>query len=167
MSIIDLNTVPDILLLDFDGVFTDNFVEVNSQGLEVMRFSKYDSYGISLLTKAGLKVHVISSDINGDIISQRCNKMNISFSFGVKDKVSEAIRVCSTSSGQIEKCAFLGNDLNDLELLDAVGTPIIVNDAHASLFNRGYIRTSCNGGNGAIREVADRILSLLESSHEG
>ena len=35
-----------------------------------------------------------------------------------------------------------------------------MNDAHASLFNRGYIRTSCNGGNGAI-EVADRILSLL------
>ena len=56
MSIIDLNTVPDILLLDFDGVFTDNFVEVNSQGLEVMRFSKYDSYEF-MLTKAGLKVH--------------------------------------------------------------------------------------------------------------
>ena len=55
-----------------------------------------------------------------------------------------------TSSGQIEKCTFLGNDLNDLELLDAVGTTI-VNDAHASLFNRGYVRTSCNGGNSAIR----------------
>ena len=47
MSIIDLNTVPDILLLDFDGVFTDNFVEVNSQGLEVMRFSKYEEWNFT------------------------------------------------------------------------------------------------------------------------
>ena len=163
MSINDLTRVPDLLLMDFDGVFTDNYVEVNSEGLEIMRFSKYDSYGISRLVKAGIKVHVISSDVNGQIIAQRCNKMCIPFSFGVKDKVSEAIKVCSIFSSNLDQCAFLGNDLNDLDLLEKVGIPIVVQDAHSDLSNRGFFRTSFKGGNGAIREVADRILFLMES----
>ena len=166
MSIKGLNRVPDLLLLDFDGVFTDNYVEVNSEGLEIMRFSKYDSYGISRLVNAGIKVHVISSDVNGSIIGQRCNKMCISFSYGVKDKVREAIQLCSSLSSKIENCAFLGNDLNDLDLLETVGIPIVVQDAHSDLCNRGYLRTLFKGGHGAIREVADRIIFLRESSCE-
>lgn len=160
MSLRRLKIVPRVLFLDFDGVFTDNYVNVNSSGSEILRFSKYDSYGISRLKDAGIILHVISSDSNGSIIKQRCDKMRISFSYDVSDKVAEAIHVVEMHSHTLRSCAFIGNDLNDLGLLDAVGMPIVVNDAHHSLLRRGYARTRNRGGHGAIREVADRIIWL-------
>ena len=166
MSLDKLNTVPHILFLDFDGVFTDNNVYVDSQGIEILKFSKYDSYGISMLKTIGIKSHVISSDSNGKVIKQRCDKMNISFSYNVENKLAEAKRISSISGESLEDCAFVGNDLNDVSILDAVGLPIIVNDAHPDLLNRGYVKTKCNGGNGAIREITDRITKILEIQYE-
>ena len=163
MNLDTLNTVPRVLFLDFDGVFTDNNVYIDSVGNEILKFSKYDSYGVSMLKNIGIKSHVISSDSNGKIIEQRCNKMHISFSFNIKDKLTEAKRICTLTNDSLKDCAFVGNDLNDLGILDAVGYPIVVNDAHPALINRGYIKTKCDGGNGAIREIADKIMDIFEA----
>jgi len=161
VSLHRLNKVPHILFLDFDGVFTDNYVQVDSAGAEILRFSKYDSFGVSELRCAGVILHVISSDSNGIIIKQRCDKMMISYSFDTSDKLRVASRIVEMHSRKLVDCAFIGNDLNDIDLLDAVGMPIVVNDAHRDLLGRGYIITNAKGGHGAIREVADRIMFLI------
>ena len=167
MSLSRLNRAPKILFLDFDGVFTDNFVYVDDEGRESMRFSKYDSMGLSILRGHGLGIHIISSDLRHGLIKQRCDKMHVTYSYGIKDKLVEAQRLCNLGSTRLEECGFIGNDVNDISLLDAVGFPIVVRDSHPSLLRRDYLTTRCCGGNGAIREVADRIISVLSKSHEG
>lgn len=142
------------LLLDFDGVLTDNFVYVNSAGEEMVRCSRSDGMGIQALKEKGVTVCIISSEIN-EVVVKRAEKLNVHCLYGVSNKL-QALR--EMDAIDLSETAFIGNDLNDLAAMMAVGVPIAVLDAAPEIRRIARYVTDRRGGDSAVREAADWLL---------
>ncbi len=146
-----------LVVFDFDGVFTDNTVTVGEDGAEYVTCCRSDGIGIAMLQKAGIATIVISQEKNS-VVVHRCKKLGVDCYHGCDDKVNvlrEVIQKYSTSS---EYCAFVGNDINDVECLKEVRVPICVHDAYEQVKKHCVLITNKCGGVGAVREICDRIL---------
>ena len=152
---------PKYLLLDFDGVLTTNKVLVNSDGEEFVVCSRSDGIGLSRIKKLGIQPIVISTESNL-VVSKRCEKLNIDCHQSIDDKLAYVQSLQESSTIDLEKSIFIGNDINDISLLSAVALPVVVNDCWPDLLAlRISYRTQRNGGCGAVREVCDIIHSVL------
>lgn len=141
-----------LVVFDFDGVFTDNSVYVNEDGKESVRCFRGDGIGLKNLSKLGIGALVLSSEVN-PVVSKRCEKLGMRCIQGVKDKLADLHRLRIP----LEEIAFVGNDVNDLSCLKAVGLPIVVHDAHPDVLDHAKYITRANGGHGAVREVCDML----------
>ena len=81
----DLLRKVGIVVFDFDGIFTDGFVYISQTGKEWLRCSKKDGLGIGLLKRTGVKILVLSSEMNGSAIRWRCKKLAIECHIGISD----------------------------------------------------------------------------------
>ncbi len=152
-----------LLVLDFDGVMTDNRVLVDQEGREGVYCSRGDGFGIALLRETSVEVFVLSAEEN-PVVSARCKKLGIEVVQGCKrklDKLKALLEDRGLSSSQV---AYVGNDLNDLECMEWVGVPIAVANAEPALHEKGFWITTRVGGDGAVREVCDLIAA---SNREG
>jgi len=163
----ELSILKDIrlLVLDFDGVMTDNRVLVNQDGQESVWCHRGDGWGISQLKKAGIKVIVISTETN-PVISVRCKKLGIECIQGEKDKKKALETIVKENSLKVEEVAYLGNDTNDIEAMEYVGVAIAVSDAVPQILKIAHLITSRKGGFGAAREAADWILAAREKNDQ-
>lgn len=152
-----------LVVFDFDGVFTDNKVYFSSDGTETVSCSRADSLGINLLQEAGFAALVLSTEKN-DVVRKRCKKMNINCISGVKDKLTILKTVASEKNINLKDIIYLGNDVNDLECLQAVGCSVVVADAYPEVIKEADLLLSCKGGNGAVRELCDLIISQKADS---
>lgn len=143
------------LFLDFDGVLTDNFVYVNSHGEEMVRCSRADGIGIQKLKDKGVTVCIVSTETN-DVVSKRAEKLNIHCFHGVTDKLQE---LKNMNAIDLSKVAFMGNDINDLEAMQAVGVPICPADARPEIRAIAKYITKTRGGNGAVREACGWLMA--------
>lgn len=146
-----------LLVLDFDGVLTDNRVLVDQDGREAVWCHRGDGYGIGLLKKVGLDVMVLSTEPN-PVVSARCRKLGIACIQNCEDKLSALKQIAAERDLKSEDIAFVGNDINDLEGLKWVGWPIVVADAVPEVLEIAKHVTTRNGGFGAVREVANWLL---------
>jgi YrbI family 3-deoxy-D-manno-octulosonate 8-phosphate phosphatase len=147
----------ELLLLDFDGVLTDDRVRVDQHGTEAVTCHRGDGWGIARLREAGVSVEVVSTETN-PVVAARCAKLSIPCRQGVRDKrrlVAGRIAEAGLAPAQV---AFVGNDVNDLGALELVGVPVAVADATAAARAAAIWVTERRGGDGAVREVADAIL---------
>lgn len=152
---------PEYLLLDFDGVLTTNSVLVNSEGEEFVVCSRSDGIGLSRIKKLGVQPIVISTESNL-VVSKRCEKLRITCYQSINDKLLFANELVNKNLINLEKSLFIGNDINDISLLNAVALPVVVNDCWPELLDCEPIyRTHRSGGNGAVREVCDIIYEVL------
>jgi YrbI family 3-deoxy-D-manno-octulosonate 8-phosphate phosphatase len=146
-----------LLVLDFDGVLTDNRVYVNDRGEEWVCCSRGDSLGLAMLKKAGLEVVVLSTETHG-VVAKRCEKLGLACVSGCGDK-GPALEAMTAerglASGQV---AYMGNDMNDRECMEAAGVSIAPADAHPAILRIADLTTPQKGGRGAVRQVADWIL---------
>ena len=149
-----------LVVFDFDGVFTDNFVWVDQRGRESLRFSRADGLGIEMLRKLRVDVRVLSTETN-PIVSARCRKLKLVCTQGVADKERSLLRILKKKKLTLEQTAFVGNDINDRSCLKRVGLPIVVRDAHPDVVRLACYRTARKGGNGAVREVCDLFDKVL------
>ena len=145
-----------IVIFDFDGVFTDNKVLVNELGMESVICSRYDGYGIDNLNKHFIHNFVLTSETK-KIANKRCKKLGIKCLNNVKSKVEETKNILKELNLKFKNVCFLGNDVNDIELLDLVGFPVRTFDSHPLLENRGYFSTKKIGGHGCVRELSDYL----------
>lgn len=146
------------VVLDFDGVQTDDYLWIDQEGREFVRVSRSDGLGISMLKKAGFEVIILSTETN-PVVGARARKLGIDVLQGEKDK-EKAIQNWSKSRElSLTEVAFLGNDLNDLGAMNAVGLPISVADAHPKVISRASLVLKSKGGEKAIRELADIFLN--------
>jgi 3-deoxy-D-manno-octulosonate 8-phosphate phosphatase (KDO 8-P phosphatase) len=152
-----------ILGIDFDGVMTDNRVYVFEDGREAVVCSRLEGYGLRRATAAGVYCFIMSTEKNG-VVSMRAKKLEIDCQQDVPDKVEAFERLLSARGLSLNQAAFIGNDVNDLGVLQRVGLPVIVADAHEALDELSAFRTTRRGGDGAVREVCDAIASVLESA---
>lgn len=152
-----------LLGIDFDGVMTDNMVYLFEDGRESVRCSRLEGYGLRRAAATGVHCFILSTEAN-PVVTQRANKLKIECIQNCPDKV-EAFGVMLTKHGlTMEEAAFIGNDVNDLELLKRVGLPAIVADAHEDLDALKAFRTRRKGGDGAVRELCDAIAIVRERS---
>jgi YrbI family 3-deoxy-D-manno-octulosonate 8-phosphate phosphatase len=147
-----------LLVLDFDGVLTDNRVWVDQDGRESVAATRSDGIGISRLRNAGVEVVVLSTEIN-PVVAARCRKLNLPFIQGVEEK-GEALRVLLMEKGVEPECTvYLGNDVNDLPCLAIAGWAVVVADAHPDAAIHADHVLARRGGYGAVRELCDLLAS--------
>lgn len=153
-----------LVAFDFDGVFTDNSVFVFEDGREAVRCMRSDGLGLSKLKRLGLLVAVVSTETN-PVVQARSRKLVIRCIDSCNDKLAAIKQLASEAEISLEQVAFVGNDVNDLPCLRAVGLPIVVKDAHQDVVPYACYQTSIAGGYGAVREVCDLFESVLEGTH--
>ncbi|MCH7983497.1 MAG: HAD hydrolase family protein [Chloroflexi bacterium] len=144
--------------MDFDGVFTDNRALVFEDGREAVFVSRADGMGIALLREIDFPMVVISTEKN-PVVLARCNKLQIECIQGIDDKLPVLRDWASKHGLAMDQIAYVGNDVNDVECMESVGTSIAVADAHPAAAEVANLVLSAAGGRGAIREVADMIVA--------
>ena len=153
------------LVLDFDGVLTDNTVFVHQDGSESVRCWRGDGIGLAALRRIGISVFILSTEVN-PVVSARARKLDIPVVQGCEDKGRCLDAILAEQSLSAEEVAYVGNDTNDLPCLRKVGVPIVVADAHADTEVHAVHRTAAAGGRGAVREVCDLLVAAYSGQVE-
>ncbi|BCW97597.1 MAG: transferase [Armatimonadota bacterium] len=159
-----MQALPDpvrALVMDFDGVLTDNRVYVMEDGREAVACSRGDGMGIVALRRQGLDILVLSSEEN-PVVAARCRKLKVECLQGVERKLAALEKWLEERGIPPESTVYVGNDVNDLECLRFVGCPVVVADAHPDVKPSARFVLSKRGGQGAIRELCDLILQQRE-----
>lgn len=154
------NIIPfevEAVVLDFDGVFTDNKVVVHQDGTESVLCDRGDGMGIEMLKRSGIQVWVLSKEQN-PVLTARCKKLNIPCFYGINDKWTLLQKQLNDKNIDKNKVVYVGNDINDLECMQNVGCGVAVADAYPEVKEIADIILLKTGGNGAIRELANTIL---------
>lgn len=151
---------PSLVVLDFDGVLTDNRVWVTESGEESVVCNRGDGMGLSMLRKSGVEVVVLSTERN-PVVAARCKKLNLPCHQGIDDKRSALLRLITESKVDLADVVYIGNDINDLACICMVGCGIAVADAHPSVLKAADLILSHRGGQGAVREFCDRVLKVV------
>jgi YrbI family 3-deoxy-D-manno-octulosonate 8-phosphate phosphatase len=147
----------DLLVMDFDGVMTDDRVWVDQDGRESVAANRRDGMGITALHKAGIPMIVLSTEPNS-VVAARCYKLNLPVIQGLSDKSAALRQVLQERHLDYAHVVYLGNDINDLPCFPLVGCAVVVSDAHPDVITQADVVLSCPGGHGAVRELCDRIL---------
>lgn len=148
-----------LLVLDFDGVMTDNRVWVDEQGHESVAASRSDGLGLELLRKqACIEVMVISKEEN-PVVQARCRKLAVPVIQSVLDKEEALRQIIEEKNIVPANVIYLGNDINDLPAFKVAGFCVAPSDAHPEVLRRADLVLSRKGGHGAVRELCDLILS--------
>jgi len=149
------------IAFDFDGVFTDDRVLVSETGEESVFCSRSDGLGIGMLRDAGIHMIIISKERN-PVVSARARKLSLEVVQGCDDKLPVLRDWLRRINVAPQNCAYMGNDVNDLECMSFVGIAIAPGDAHDGARNVASLITSRHGGRGAIREVADLMTRVAD-----
>lgn len=148
-----------LLVLDFDGVLTDNRVTVDQDGSEAVVCDRGDGMGVDLLVSRGeVEVLVLSSEPN-PVVAARCRKLRITCHQGYKKKLPKLQELVAERGLEASQVAYVGNDVNDLQVMGWCGVPIAVADAIPEVKRAAAFVTRRPGGRGAVREVCDLLLS--------
>lgn len=151
----------DALVTDFDGVHTDDSVLVGDDGREFVLVNRGDGMGIGLLRQAGVPVLILSTETN-PVVGARARKLGVEVRQGLGDKAAALIAWSSERAIDLDRVAYLGNDVNDLACLELVGWPVAVPQSHPRVLAVARIVLGSSGGRGAVREVAERIIAAKD-----
>ncbi len=147
----------NLVILDFDGVLTDNKVYVFEDGREAVVCHRSDGWGIRMLQSAGIEVIILSTEKNA-VVSARANKLNVTCIQGCEDKASAVQLIIDTRSIAPEKIMYVGNDTNDIDAMQLVGHRVAPADAHPQIQEIATTVTDSLGGQGVLRELADLLV---------
>ncbi len=145
-----------LIVYDFDGVMTDNKVYVDQDGKETVQVNRGDGLGISEIKKLGIEQIIISTEKN-PVVMKRAIKLDIKCLQGIENKKEALIDYCENNNFDLQNVAYVGNDINDREVMGIAGKTYCPFDAHKSIqdISDNILRTK--GGDGVIRELLDLI----------
>ncbi|MBN1300053.1 MAG: HAD hydrolase family protein [Melioribacteraceae bacterium] len=147
-----------IVITDVDGVLTDGSLFYSRDNLEMKRFNIKDGMGAILLHEAGLKCGIITTD-KPDFVKIRSERMKLDFYFTeVWDKAAKLDDICNEYNVTRDEIAFIGDDVNDLGIIEAVGFSAAPADAVPKVLSAVDHVCKREGGQGAFREFVDIIL---------
>ena len=148
-----------LLLLDVDGILTDGKLYFSNSGEESKAFHSLDGHGIKMLMRAGVAVGIITGR-KSTIVTNRASDLGIDILYqGREDKIDVLSEIIATTGITADAIAYAGDDLPDLPVLQAVGLSFSVPGAHRDLKGAVNVITTRPGGEGAVREITDFILS--------
>jgi YrbI family 3-deoxy-D-manno-octulosonate 8-phosphate phosphatase len=147
-----------ILLTDVDGVLTDGGMYYNSKGDFMKKFHARDGMGVTLLRKKGIPTIIVTKE-KTDIVRKWASKMKIAKIFdGIQNKEKIVDEICKKYKVTASQIGYIGDDVNDIELLKKVGFSATPKDGIIEV--RKIVDYICkkNGGEGAFREIADLLI---------
>ena len=145
-----------LLVYDFDGVMTDNKVYVNQDGKEMVQVNRGDGLAVSEIKKLGIKQIIISTEAN-PVVSTRAKKLDINCLQGIDNKKEALKNHCIDNNINLENVYYIGNDINDKEVMGVVGKTYCPSDAHESIKTISDHILMSKGGDGVVRELLDLI----------
>lgn len=151
------------VLTDVDGVLTDTGIYYSPDGEMIKRFSIRDGMGVERLRKhANIETGIITGE-NSGTVKARAQKLKITQVYlGVTDKKLLLDEILKKNQLLPENIAFIGDDVNDLEIMNFVGLTACPVDAMVFIKDISDYICDTKGGNGAFREFAELILALKE-----
>lgn len=146
-----------IILTDVDGVLTDGGRYYSEKGEILKKFHVRDGMGINIMLRKGIKTIIVTKE-NSKITKKWAKEMNITkvISGSIK-KEKEVSKICQEFNVSKKELAYIGDDVNDFNLLQLVGFSAVPNDANENIKENVDYVCSKNGGNGAFREIVDMI----------
>lgn len=151
-----------MFLTDCDGCLTDGGMYYTDNGDEIKKFNTLDGKGFELLQSKGIICGIITGE-NIELVERRAKKLSLPIlKMGIKDKVNQMKLLCDEYGIIPENIAYIGDDIADIEIIKAVGFGCCVNNAMKEVKDAADYITTRNGGEGAVREVAELILRVLE-----
>lgn len=148
-----------LLVLDVDGTLTDGGVYIDANGLQSKKFNIKDGMGISLLQQQGVRVAFLSHSRSNTILETRARMLNVELVYSGKEPKLEVMERWMTDLGlSRDNVAFIGDDVNDIELLQHAGLSACPADAHQSVLPHVHVVLANKGGEGCVREFIDRFL---------
>lgn len=152
-----------LFLSDVDGVMTDAGMYYTENGDEFKKFNTHDGMAFELLRNAGIKTGIITSE-NTQIVTRRATKLKVDYLYqGKRDggKLGAAKEICTKEGIDLSEVAYIGDDINCLELLNHVGIAACPSNAVTTIKNiPNIIQLKTAGGSGAVREFVELILAL-------
>lgn len=152
----------DLVVLDFDGVLTDNRVWVDENGREMVAANRSDSLGLNHLRQAGIQAVVISKEVN-PVVAARCKKLKLDYFQGIDDKVAVLQRLLQERQIDPGNVVYVGNDTNDIPCFPVAACAFAVADAQPAAQRAADIMLNQRGGHGAVRELCDLLVQRKRS----
>ena len=147
-----------LLVLDVDGILTDGGLYYTESGEILKKFNVKDGLGIKRLISSGVEVAIISAN-SSEATLHRAKRLNVNHVFiNTKNKLEVLNQLCAQLSIALSEVASMGDDLSDLPVMQAVGCPMTVANAMPENIECALYVTQKGGGEGAVREVCDRII---------
>jgi 3-deoxy-D-glycero-D-galacto-nononate 9-phosphatase len=151
--------LPKLVLTDIDGVWTDGGMYYDQTGNEWKKFNTKDSAGVMFCHYLQIPVGIITGE-ETIIVKRRSEKLNVDYLFmGVDDKLDTVIKLCSSLAINLADVAYIGDDLNDIELLTSVGFSATPIDAPQYIKDKVNLVLTKKGGEGVFREFVESIFA--------
>ena len=148
-----------LVILDVDGVMTDGTLYYGNNGEELKGFNIQDGLGIKLLQKHGIQVGIITGRVS-ELLQRRADELSINLLIqGRDDKLIALDELLKSRQESLEEIAFMGDDLPDLSAISKVGLGVAVANACSTVAEVAKWQTLKGGGNGAVRELAEMLLT--------
>ena len=149
-----------LVITDVDGILTDGGMYYSKDGDIMKKFNTRDGMGVELLTKQKIGSIIITRE-NSPIVKKRGKKIKVlETHVGILKKESLLPKICKNYSLKIENIAYIGDDVNDFEIMQKVGFSCAPNDGIQKIKDISDYICTAKGGAGAFREVADLILKF-------
>ncbi|MEL7161315.1 MAG: acylneuraminate cytidylyltransferase [Bacteroidota bacterium] len=149
---------------DVDGVLTDAGMYYSEKGDELKKFNTHDGKALELMRKAGLITAIITSE-ETDLVARRAKKLRVDYLFQGKahgGKLAAIQQICRDKGLQLNQVAYIGDDINCKEALQAVGLAACPHDALPEIKSiPGILRLNAKGGEGVVRELYETVLRKL------
>ena len=152
-----------LLLLDVDGVMTDNRLFYGDDGLEYKAFYTRDGHAMVLIQKSGIEIGIITGR-KSKLVTKRMQDLKVKYVYqGVPDKLPTFEELMKLTGYSKEQVAYMGDDILDLPILSRVGLAACPADAESDVQSRVDFISQYDGGRGAVRELCELIMKSQNS----
>lgn len=147
-----------MVVFDVDGVLTDGKIMIDSVGIETKNFNVQDGSGIKYLLRSGIKVAFITGR-QSVAVALRARELGVEDVYqGAKEKLEPYTKLIQKHALHDDEVCYVGDDLPDIPVMRRVGVPVAVANCRPEVKNEAVYVTKAEGGSGAAREVAEKIL---------
>lgn len=161
-----ISKLPKLVLTDIDGVWTDGGMYYDQTGNELKKFHTYDSAGVLFCKLNNIPIGIITGEVT-KIVEARARKLQVDFLYqGVDNKLETIQKLCLDLGITLSEVAYLGDDLNDMEVLKNVGFSAAPISAPSYIKDLVDVVLEKKGGEGVFREFVELILSTNEKMEE-
>ena len=151
-----------LIVYDFDGVMTDNRVVVHEDGMESVIVNRADGLGVNIIKEIGIPQMILSTETSS-VVEARAKKLGIPMIQGVGDKKKVLAAYCKENKINPNNILYVGNDINDKEVMGIIGYPVAPSDAHLDIKKLAKHTLETKGGYGVVKELAEILKGRMRN----